>query len=219
MSTGAGADLVSAARERGVDVLAETCAQYLVLDDSVFGRKDGHLYATCPQLKTPGDQERLWRGLKRGEVSVISTDTCSFTREQKAAWKGDWTKIPMGMPGLETLVPVVYTHGVLAGRLSLREMVAKLSANPARLMGLYPRKGVIQAGSDADIAILDPDHRIKVDHRRMETNTDWNPFQGWPLAGFAEKTLSRGRLVVDGYRFVGKNGWGRYQKRRESVNV
>ena len=213
MSTGQGADLIAAAQDRGVDVLAETCAQYLVLDDSLFSRKDGHLYATCPQLKTPEDQQRLWRGLKHGEVSVISTDTCSFTREQKAMWQGDWTKIPMGMPGLETLVPVVYTHGVQAKRMSIEDMVAKLATNPAKIMGLYPRKGLIAPGSDADIAIIDPQRQIKVDYRKMETNTDWSPFQGWSLAGFAEKTFSRGRLVVDDYRFVGRNGWGRFQKR------
>jgi dihydropyrimidinase len=213
MSTGKGADLTADAQRRGVDVLSETCAQYLVLDESVFGRKDGHLYATCPQLKTKDDQERLWRGLKDGEVSVISTDTCSFTREQKAMWSGDWTKIPMGMPGLETLVPVVYSHGVLANRITLREMVAKLSTNPARIMGLYPRKGTIAPGSDADIVIIDSERKIKVDHRKMETNADWNPFQGWSLAGFAEKTFSRGRQIVDDYRFTGRNGHGRFQKR------
>lgn len=213
MSTGQGADLIRAAQQRGVDVLAETCAQYLVLDDSVFGKKDGHLFATCPQLKTKDDQQRLWRGLKQGEVSVISTDTCSFTREQKAMWQGDFTKIPMGMPGLETLLPVVYTHGVLAGRMSIKEMVATLATNPAKIMGLYPRKGIIAPGSDADIAVIDPEHRIKVDYRKMETNADWNPYQGWSLAGFAETTFSRGRQIVDGYRFIGTNGHGRFQKR------
>ncbi|MCL2330644.1 MAG: dihydropyrimidinase [Phycisphaerae bacterium] len=214
MSTSQGADLVTAAQDKGIDVLAETCAHYLTLDDSLFGRKDGHLYATCPQLKKPEDQHRLWKGLKRGEISIISTDTCSFTREQKAMWKGDWTKIPMGMPGLETLVPVVFTHGVQAKRLTLKEMVEKLSTNPAKIMGLYPRKGIIAPGSDADIAIIDPKHNIKVDYRTMETNADWNPFQGWSLAGFAEKTFCRGQLIVDDYRFIGRNGWGKFQKRR-----
>ena len=222
MSTGEGADLVTAARDKGVDVLAETCAQYLVLDDSAFAGRDGHLYATCPQLKTPADQRRLWQAVKAGEVPVISTDTCSFTREQKAMWGGDWTKIPMGMPGLETLLPVVYTHGVLARRISLPRMVAALSTNPARIMGLYPRKGVIRPGSDADIAIIDPKKTIRVDHRKMETNTDWSPFQGWDLAGFAERTFSRGRLIVDNYRFVGERGWGRFLERAQPgrpVNV
>ena len=135
---GRGADIVRAAQARGVPVLAETCAQYLVLDDSVFEGEDGHLFACCPQVKKPKDVERLWRGLRDGEVSVVSTDTCTFTREQKAMWNGDWTRIPMGLPGLETLLPLVYTHGVLGGRLTLEEIVEKLSTNPARIMGLYP---------------------------------------------------------------------------------
>src|SRR5918997_5501990 len=151
MSTAEGADIVRAAQARDVPVLAETCVQYLVLDDSVFAREDGHLFACCPQLKKPADSERLWEGLRRGEVSVISTDTCTFTREQKAMWNGDWTKIPMGMPGLETLLPLAYTHGVLTDRLSIEEMVRKLSTNPAQIMGLYPRKGAIQVGADADV--------------------------------------------------------------------
>ena len=163
MSTAEGADIVRAAQARGVPVLAETCAQYLVLDDSVFEREDGHLFACCPQLKKPKDVERLWQGLRGGEVSVVSTDTCTFTREQKAMWKGDWTKIPMGLPGLETLLPLVYTRGVLGGRLSLEELSMKLSTNPARIMGLYPRKGAIMVGADADLAIIHPTATRTVD--------------------------------------------------------
>jgi dihydropyrimidinase len=216
MSTGEGADLVQAAQARGADVYAETCAQYLVLDDSVFAQPDGHLYACCPQVKKKKDQERLWRGLADGEVCVISTDTCTFTREQKAMWKGDWTKIPMGLPGLETLLPLVYTHGVLAGRLPLPQLVAKCCTNPARIMGLFPQKGVIAAGSDADVVIFDPHQKIQVDHARMETGADWNPYQGWSLAGFAETTFSRGRTIVEGYRFVGDNGWGRWLPREKA---
>ena len=185
MSTAEGTEIVKAAQARGVRVLAETCAQYLVLDDSVFAQKDGHLFACCPQLKKPADVERLWRGLSGGEVSVISTDTCTFTREQKAMWEGDWTKIPMGMPGLETLLPLTYTKGVLAGRLSIEEMSRKLSANPARIMGLDDRKGAIRVGADADIAILHPTRTHKVDPKTLETNADWSHFDGWDLAGFA----------------------------------
>jgi dihydropyrimidinase len=216
MSTAEGADLVKAARARGVDVYAETCVQYLVLDDSVFEGSDGHLYACCPQVKKPKDRERLWQGLKAGEVCVISTDTCTFTREQKARWQGDWTKIPMGLPGLETLVPLVYTHGVLAGRLSLSELVARCCTNPAKVMGLYPRKGVLAAGSDADVAVIDPAQKVPVDHARMETGADWNPYQGWPLAGFAEHTFCRGRQVVADYRFVGASGWGQWLPRERA---
>src|SRR4051812_20668978 len=170
MSTGEGADIIRAAQARGVPVIAETCVQYLVLDDSVFDREDGHLFACCPQLKKPKDVARLWEGLRHGEVSVISTDTCTFTRDQKAMWEGDWTKIPMGMPGLETLMPLAYTRGVLDGRISLEEMCMKLSTNPAKIMGLYPRKGAIQIGADADLAIIHPKNRMTVSHATMETN-------------------------------------------------
>ena len=215
MSTGDGADIIEQAREHGYkNIFAETCAQYLVLDDSLFAGKDGHLYATCPQIKKPADQARLWRGLKKGTVCAISTDTCTFTRKQKAMWKGDWTKIPMGMPGLETLLPVVYTHGVLQNRLSMKQFVDRCSRTPAKIMGLGHRKGVIKKGYDADIAIIHPTKKIKVDHRKMETNADWSPFQGWDLAGFARTTLSRGKIVVDDYKFCGKNGWGQFIPRR-----
>lgn len=214
MSTKEGCDIIRSAQQRGVPVLAETCVQYLVLDDSVFEEPDGHLYACCPQLKRPEDQERLWQGLHSGEVSVISTDTCTFTREQKAMWNGDWTKIPMGMPGLETLLPLTYTYGVLGDRLSIEEMVRKLSTNPAQIMGLYPRKGAIQVGADADIAILHPSHTIVVDPNTMEGGADWSPFEGWELAGFARTTLSRGEVIVDNYKVVeGKQGRGKWLPR------
>lgn len=219
MSTAEGADIIRDAQARGVNVYAETCAQYLVLDDSLFAGKDGHLYACCPQIKKPSDQKRLWQGLKRGEVCVVSTDTCTFTRKQKAMWKGDWTKIPMGMPGLETLLPIVYTHGVLKKRMSMKEFVAKCCTNPAKIMGLYPQKGTLRKGSDADIAVIDPKKKIRVDHKTMETNADWNPFQGWPLAGFAHTTFSRGRKIVDGYKFVGENGWGKWLPRKKAGSL
>ncbi len=219
MSTAEGTEIVKAARARGVDVYAETCAQYLVLDDSVFDGPDGHLFACCPQVKKPKDQERLWQGLKDGDVSVVSTDTCTFTRAQKARWEGDWTRIPMGLPGLETLLPIVYTHGVLGGRLTPSEFVAKCCTNPARIMGLYPRKGVLAAGSDADVAIIDPERRIEVDHRTMETHADWSPYQGWPLAGFAETTFCRGRKIVADYRFIGASGWGRWLPRERAGSL
>jgi dihydropyrimidinase len=219
MSTAEGTELVRAAKQRGVPVVAETCAQYLVLDDTVFDRKEGHLYACCPQLKTPEDMARLWQGLRDGDVSVISTDTCTFTREQKAMWNGDWTKIPMGMPGLETLLPLAYTHGVLAGRLTLEEMSAKLSGNPARLMGLAPRKGAIAVGADADLAIIHPTRTHRVDPSTMETNADWSPYDGWELAGFARTTLSRGEVIVNDYRVVGKEGRGKWLPRKHAGEV
>jgi dihydropyrimidinase len=216
MSTGEGADIVKAAQGRGANVYAETCAQYLLLDDSVFARPDGHLYACCPQVKKPKDIERLWRGVNDGEVCVVSTDTCTFTKAQKARWEGDFTKIPMGLPGLETLLPLVFTQGVLGGRITLQQFVEKCCANPAKIMGLYPRKGVLRAGADADVAIIDPEKKIVVDHATMETGADWNPYQGMALAGFAEHTFCRGKQVVDNYLCVGEKGWGQWLPRERA---
>ncbi len=214
MSTAEGADIIADAQRRGVPVVAETCVQYLVLDDSVFAGEDGHLFACCPQLKKPADSARLWKGLNSGEVSVISTDTCTFTREQKSMWEGDWTKIPMGMPGLETLMPLTYTKGVLEGRLTLEQMCAKLSTNPARIMGLAPRKGAITIGADADLAIIHPERTHRVTPSEMETNADWSPFEGWDLAGFSRTTLSRGETIVDDYKVVGTEGRGQWLPRK-----
>lgn len=214
MSTAEGADIVNNAQLRGVPVLAETCAQYLVLDDSVFDQEDGHLFACCPQVKKQSDVQRLWKGMRSGEVSVVSTDTCTFSREQKAMWEGDFTKIPMGLPGLETLLPIVYTHGVRFGRISIEEMCRKLSTNPAQIMGLYPRKGAIQVGADADLAIIHPTHEMVVDPSKMETNADWSPYEGWSLAGFARTTLSRGEVIVDDYKVVGEAGRGQWLPRK-----
>ena len=214
MSTAEGTDIVREAQSRGVPIIAETCAQYLVLDDSLFAGPDGHLYACCPQIKKPRDIERLWEGMITGEVSVVSTDTCTFTREQKAMWEGDFTKIPMGMPGLETLLPVVYTTGVRAGRITIEQMCEKLSTNPARIMGLAPRKGAIQVGADADFAIIHPTHEIVVDHTTMETNADWSPYTGMSLAGFSRTTISRGDVIVDDYKVVGKAGRGQWLPRK-----
>ena len=213
MSTAEGTNIIARAQARGVPVIAETCVQYLVLDDSVFAREDGHLFACCPQLKKPVDAARLWKGLKHGEVSVISTDTCTFTREQKAMWEGDWTKIPMGMPGLETLMPLTYTKGVLEGKLTLEEMCTKLSTNPAKIMGLAPGKGSIAIGGDADLAIIHPTRTHTVTPNEMETNADWSPFEGWELAGFSRTTLSRGEVIVDDYKVVGKEGRAKWLPR------
>ena len=184
---------------------------------AVFDGEDGHLCACCPQVKKVSDQNRLWQGLNDGEVSVVSTDTCTFSRAQKATWGGDWTKIPMGLPGLETLVPLVYTRGVLTGRLTLEQLVQKLCVNPAKIMGLYPRKGIIAPGSDADLVLIDPAARMTVDPAKLETNADWSPYDGWELAGFARHTWSRGRKVVDEYRFIGEDGWGQWLPRGRLV--
>ena len=141
MSTGEGADLVKARQGTRQRRLCRDLCAVSRLDDSVFARPDGHLYACCPQVKKPKDIDRLWKGVNDGEVSVISTDTCTFTKAQKARWEGDWTKIPMGLPGLETLLPLVYTKGVLDKKITLNQLVEKCCANPAEVDGPLSPQG------------------------------------------------------------------------------
>lgn len=208
MSTGEGADIVRSALARGVPVAAETCVQYLVLDDRVFDRDDGHLFACCPQVKKPADIDRLWRGLGE-EVCLVSTDTCSFTREQKAMWKGDFTKIPMGLPGLDTMIPLLYTLGVKARRITPQQLVGLCAGEPARKMGLWGRKGAIAPGFDADITIIDPRASKTVTPRKtLQSMCDWSPYEGMNLAGFSRTTLVRGTVVVDGGEPVARPGHG-----------
>ena len=215
MSTGEGADIVKAAKERGIPVYGETCPQYLIFNDEVFKDKStGHLWATCPQIKGRKDNARLWKGLKDGEVSIVSTDTCSFTRKQKAAWKGDFTKIPYGLPGVETLLPSLYTFGVKKHRFSINHLVRLVSTNPAKFFGLYPQKGTIAVGSDADLIIIDPKREMLIDAKKLESNCDWSPFEGQSLYGFPEVTLSRGRVIGEKGKFCGKAGAGRFVQRR-----
>jgi dihydropyrimidinase len=214
MSTGEGADAVWAARERGANVHSETCPQYLLLDDELFKRENGHLYATCPQLRKPEDQERLWEGLQVGTVQVIGTDTCTFDTKQKAMWNGDFRKIPYGMPGVETMMPLMWHHGVNEGRISANRFVQLCSSNPAKLFGLAPEKGAIAVGADADIVVWDPDREVTFNFEEMQTNCDWSPFQGYTVRGYAHVTLSRGKVVAEQGKFVGEVGHGRFVARK-----
>lgn len=213
MSTGGGAELVKNAKHRGLNVYAETCPQYLFLDDKVFKRKDGHLYATCPQIKKKTDSERLMKGIANGEVDVVATDTCTFTREQKAMWNGDFTKIPYGLPGVETMVPLLYSKGVVTGKLAITRFVSLVSTNPAKLFGLFPRKGTLQVGADADIVIIDPKRKFKIDSSKLETNCDWNPYEDTIVNGAPSITISRGEIIAENGKFTGKRGRGKFLKR------
>jgi len=214
MSTGGGADLITAAKEKGVNVFAETCPQYLLLEDDLFKGENGHLYGTCPQIKKKEDIDRLWKALGGDEIDTIATDTCTFDRKQKAMWEGDFTRIPFGMPGSELMMPLTYTYGVREGKITLNQFVHYQCTNPAMIFGMYPDKGSLQVGTDADILIFDPEKEITVDHRNMETNCDWSPYQGWKLKGYPHMTLLRGKVVAKEGRYVGDVGDGKFVARK-----
>ena len=187
------------ARAGGQTVYAETCPQYLLLDDSVYSQPDfrGAVYVCAPPIRKKEDQECLWNALKKGEIQTVATDQCSFTLEQKALGKDDFTKIPGGLPGVQTRGTLLYTYGVKAGRITPEQMCSLLSENAAKLYGVYPRKGALLPGSDADIVVLDPEKESVISAKTHAYNTDNNPFEGFKLGCVIDKVFLRGHLAVE----------------------
>ena len=180
-------------------VYAETCPQYLLLDDSVYSQPDfrGAVYVCAPPIRKKEDQECLWNALKKGEIQTVATDQCSFTLEQKALGKDDFTKIPGGLPGVQTRGTLLYTYGVKAGKITPEQMCSLLSENAAKLYGVYPRKGALLPGSDADIVVLDPEKESVISAKTHAYNTDNNPFEGFKLGCGIDKVFLRGHLAVE----------------------
>ncbi|MCC8128990.1 MAG: dihydropyrimidinase [Clostridiales bacterium] len=199
LSTEKGLEEIRRARAMGQKVYVETCPQYLLLDDSLYSQPDfrGARYVCSPPLRKKQDQAALWEALAKGEIDTVSTDHCSFTLAQKDAGRGDFSKIPGGMPGVEERVSLLYTYGVETGRLPLTELVRRLSANPAKLYGMYPRKGALLPGSDADVVIWDPDVETVIHRENRHSACDYAPYEGWRLKGRAETVLLRGEKVVE----------------------
>lgn len=197
LSTEKGYEAICRARADGVRVYVETCPQYLLLDDSVYSGSfdSASKYICSPPLRKPVDSRALWDALRKGGVNTVSTDHCSFTLEQKRAGDNDFTKIPNGMPGVGTRAVLMYTYGVKKHRISLRQMCALLSENPARLYGMYPKKGVIKAGSDADLVIFDPKRSGVISAANSFGKSGYDPYEGVRTAGAIERVYLRGSLV------------------------
>lgn len=191
---------VMAARKKGQTVYAETCPQYLLLEDSVYSKPDfeGAVYVCAPPIRKKEDQDCLWEALGKEEIQTVATDQCSFSLEQKALGREDFTKIPGGLPGVQTRGTLLYTYGVREGKITEAQMCKLLSENPAKLYGVYPRKGVIQPGSDADIVILDPSREDVISAKTHAYNTDNNPFEGFRLGCKIDDVFLRGHHAVAG---------------------
>lgn len=212
LSTRESCRIVEQWTKKGYPAFAETCPQYLVLNDGCFAKADGHLYATCPPVRKPPDQAYLWEALERRIIDVVATDHCSFTRAQKATWRGDFRRIPYGLPGIETMLPLLVTKG-LGKQISLRTLVDVVSTNPAKIFGLYPRKGTIRVGSDADLIIIDPAREVTVSPRMLHMRSDYSPYAGMRLKGFPTVTILRGKIIQQDGRFLGKPGDGKFVRR------
>lgn len=187
------------ARARGQKVYVETCPQYLLLDDSLYDLQDfeGAKYVCAPPLRKKADQEALWKAIADGTVQTVSTDHCSFTLRQKNAGRGDFTRIPGGLPGVESRGALLYTYGVAAGRITAEKMAEVLSANPAKLYGLWPRKGVIAEGSDADLVIYDQKGEHQIHASEMISQAGYTPYEGFRINGRISRVYLRGMLSVD----------------------
>ena len=188
------------ARERGQKVYVETCPHYLLLDDSVYDQEDysaSARYICAPPMRKKEDQAVLWKALANGSIQTVSTDHCSFTLKQKDAGRGDFTKIPGGLPGVETRGELLYTAGVAEGRITKEQMCALLSENPARLYGAYPRKGVIAPGSDADIVVYDPEADSVISAQTQLSAAGYTPYEGFKTRGSIAQVYLRGTLAVD----------------------
>jgi len=213
MSTKEGLEAVREGKKRGVDVYAETCPQYLFLTDDLFKKKNGHWYATCPPIRKKSDCRALWEGMEEGTILNMGTDTCTFNTKQKGLYKGVFARIPFGMPGLETFLPMMHT-ATMKRRWSVNDLVAVTSTNSAKIFGLYPRKGTIAIGSDADMVVFDPKKRVTISPRRLQSTCDWNPYAGRKLEGYPLMTISRGRIIAKNGKFVGEKGWGHFIPRK-----
>ena len=213
---------VRQARDRGIPAFAETCPQYLFLSIDNYDEPgfDGAKYVMTPPLRDKSNQTELWKGLKMDDLQVISTDHCPFCmKEQKELGRGDFTKIPNGAPGVENRVPLIYNGGVVENRISLNRFVELTSTAAAKMFGLFPKKGTIAVGSDADIVIFDPEKEQTLSVKTQHMNCDYNAYEGKKIKGVVETVLSRGKVVVDQGEFKGKAGEGQFLKRGTCVNI
>ncbi|HEY6564466.1 MAG TPA: amidohydrolase family protein, partial [Pirellulaceae bacterium] len=205
-----------AARARGVDVWIETLIQYLVLDKSYaeLPNFEGAKYVMSPPLRDRRNQPILWNGLRSGQISTLATDHAPFDfATQKPMGRGDFTKIPNGIPSLEDRINLLYTHGVCGGQLELHRMVEVASTNAAKLFGLFPRKGTIQVGADADLVVYDPDYRGTISAKTHHLAVDYSAFEGWAITGRPHVVTVRGRIQARDGVFVGEPARGRLLRR------
>lgn len=208
VTTGEIEPLLKQAGQNGVKVYVETCPHYLTLSDEEYEREDGCKYVCNPPVRSKKERETLWKLVENGKVSVINSDHTDFSYAQKLVYKDDYSRIPGGLPTAETRGMVLFSEGVVKKRISMERFVEVMSANVAKLMGLYPKKGVIRPGGDADIAVIDPNRKYRNSQKDMHMQTDYSPYEGMELTGAVTDTIVRGNLIIENgvYRDTGFRG-------------
>lgn len=213
LSCALGLEAVRAARARNQPVWVETCPQYLLLDEEEYHRPgfEAAKFVMAPPPRSEVDRAALWAGLAAGEVDTVATDHCPFFYATQKTWGlGDFSRIPGGIPGVETRLALLYSYGVRTGRLSMERWVEVCCTNPARRFGLAPRKGTLSIGADADIVLFDPERRVLLSYQGLHHNVDYCPYEGWEVQGYPVLVLSRGEVIVRDGEFVGMAGRGRF---------
>ena len=205
--------------QRNQKVFIETCSQYLMIDASLYEKEDGAKWVMSPPLREKKDQEALWSGINQGLVQVVGTDHCPFNMDQKAMGKDNFAKIPNGHPAIEHRMEFMYSEGVRKGKISLNKFVEVCSTNAAKIFGMYPKKGTIAVGADADVVVFDPDkkHVISVDNHHM--NCDYSAYEGWEVTGKTETVLLRGKIAIENNECHLKPGDGKFISRGKSSLV
>ena len=232
MNTKGGVDHVRDARQQGLPVMAETCPQYMFFTIDDLRRPDGSKWICSPPMRSKIDNDGVWKAVEDGSMQVMATDHCPFFYDGttpidyegemiaipgKELGNEDFTKIPNGLPGVGDRLPIFWSYGVGKKRISPNRFVEMTSTNPAKIFGMYPQKGTIQPGSDADIAIWDPEKEIQYGVAYAQHRTDYNLYEGWPLKGVVEKVLLRGKVIVDGRNWYGKKGQGKFIHRADAT--
>lgn len=232
MNMGGEVDMLKYARDRDVKVMGETCPQYLFFTIDDLRKPDGAKWICSPPMRSKEDNARLWEGLSEGILQTVGTDHCPFFFDGtkpivyegseiaipgKELGKDNFTKIPNGLPGIQDRMPVLWTTGVISGKITENQFVTYMSTNPAKIFGLYPRKGALMEGSDADIVIWDPEKKVKYGVAMSHQRTDYNLYEGRELTGYPEKVFLRGKLIVDGEAWKGQRGMGQFLKRDEGI--
>jgi len=207
---------VRLATKRNQRVFVETCIQYLLLDASLYEKDfEGAKWVMSPPLRQKKDQATLWAGINQGLVQIVATDHCPFKWEQKLMGKDDFSKIPNGHPAIENRMELLFSEGVSKGRISLNKYVEVTSTNPAKLFGMFPRKGTLAPGSDADIILIDPNEKHTLSAKTHHMNVDYSAYEGWELTGKVKTVVLRGQVAIDKGQCLVKKGYGKFIKRNK----
>lgn len=216
VSSGEAVDVIKFSQQKYNKIFSETCPHYLLLTDDLLEKPDfeGAKYVLSPPLRKKSDQEKLWNAIEQNIINTIGTDHCPFNfADDKKLGLEDFTKIPNGGPGIENRIQLLYDRGVLRNRISLNRWVELISTNPAKIFGLYPKKGTISIGSDADIVVWNPNTEFTISARTHHMNVDYNLYEGYKVTGNADVVISNGEVIIQDNKFVGKKGRGKFLRR------